>query len=57
MQGFPLEASGAISGAGIGGFATGLEWIYDEFIDPLLNEIRYQIWNFENQFGNAFLAY
>ena len=39
---------GAVGGAAVGGISIGAEYIYDNYLVPLGNEIQYQIWNFEN---------
>lgn len=39
---------GAVGGAAVGGISVGAEYIYDNYLVPLGNEIQYQIWNFEN---------
>jgi hypothetical protein len=44
---------GAAAGAAVGGISVGAEYIYDNFLVPLGNEIQYQIWNFENAIRNG----
>ena len=44
---------GAAAGATVGGISVGAEYIYDNFMVPLGNEIQYQIWNFENAIRNG----
>jgi len=44
---------GAVGGAAVGGILTGFEYIYDNMLVPLGNEIQYQIWNFENAIKNG----
>jgi hypothetical protein len=44
---------GAVGGAAVGGISTGFEYIYDNMLVPLGNEIQYQIWNFENAIKNG----
>lgn len=44
---------GAVGGAAVGGISTGCEYIYDNYLVPLGNEIQYQIWNFENALNNG----
>jgi RHS repeat-associated protein len=43
----------AVGGAAVGGISTGFEYIYDNMLVPLGNEIQYQIWNFENAIKNG----
>jgi hypothetical protein len=44
---------GAAAGAAVGGISIGAEYIYDNVLVPLGNEIQYQIWNFENAIRNG----
>ena len=44
---------GAVAGIVVGGISTGFEYIYDNYLVPLGNEIQYQIWNFENAIKNG----
>ncbi len=44
---------GAVGGAAVGGISVGVEYIYDNMLVPLGNEIQYQIWNFENAIKNG----
>ncbi|MGC9343658.1 MAG: hypothetical protein ACP5E3_13220, partial [Bacteroidales bacterium] len=39
---------GFVGGAAFGGISVGFEYIYDNIMVPLGNEIQYHIWNFEN---------
>jgi hypothetical protein len=44
---------GAVAGTAVGGISTGIEYLYDNYMVPLGNEIQYQIWNFENAVKNG----
>jgi hypothetical protein len=44
---------GAVAGTAVGGISPGFEYIYDNYLVPLGNEIQYQIWNFENAIKNG----
>ena len=44
---------GAAIGGVIGGFSISTEYIYDNLLVPLGNDIRYQIFNFNNALRNG----
>jgi hypothetical protein len=44
---------GAVTGATIGGMSYGFEYIYDNYLVPFGNEVKYQKKNFENAIKNG----
>ncbi|MGY6561400.1 MAG: hypothetical protein ACXITV_04785, partial [Luteibaculaceae bacterium] len=44
---------GAAAGTAVGGIWSGAEYIYDNMLVPLYNEVKFQIWNFERAIRNG----
>ncbi|MCB0397484.1 MAG: hypothetical protein KDD36_12565 [Flavobacteriales bacterium] len=44
---------GAAAGAAVGGIFSASEYIYDNMLVPLYNEVQYQMWNFERAVKNG----